>query len=267
VEFTAVRSADAGAVMVRSQVLDSELGHLTDDGTFVVAVEIQILSLEKKPFWSPKVGSKDDDLLKLMDSDDDVDAYFLVGTHKFPVHRCILQVKAPMLYRRIEDVDKGGQVEIQGVSHALFKALLRFVYGRELPNSDAVRENGRELFETADRFGCKKLKLYVESEIVKDCITTENAASWIVFAHSHSCGYLKEAAVDVFDSDPQAVMKSCGWTELSDSKELLLELMGTLADRRGTKRRSAWEYYEKNERDGYTSDDYDNMSVWGSGNW
>eukprot|EP00542_Grammatophora_oceanica_P003595 CAMPEP_0194066924 /NCGR_PEP_ID=MMETSP0009_2-20130614/86286_1 /TAXON_ID=210454 /ORGANISM="Grammatophora oceanica, Strain CCMP 410" /LENGTH=212 /DNA_ID=CAMNT_0038719919 /DNA_START=1281 /DNA_END=1916 /DNA_ORIENTATION=+ len=203
-----------------------------------------------------------------------------------------------MLRELVENVEEGRDVAIDDMSPAVFKALLRFVYGRERPNSDTlcwtmvencsrlptasvarnlsrtsssmaasdptlnfVLDNGRELLEAADGFGCKKFKSYVESEIVRDCITTENAASWIVFADCHSCGYLKEVAVEVFDSDPQAVMKSRGWDQLSDSNELLVELIGRLARRPGTFfLRSAWLYDEDAQ---YNSDDYYNMTVQG----
>eukprot|EP00542_Grammatophora_oceanica_P000733 CAMPEP_0194068956 /NCGR_PEP_ID=MMETSP0009_2-20130614/87377_1 /TAXON_ID=210454 /ORGANISM="Grammatophora oceanica, Strain CCMP 410" /LENGTH=498 /DNA_ID=CAMNT_0038722101 /DNA_START=37 /DNA_END=1534 /DNA_ORIENTATION=- len=265
VEMTVAHSVKA--TIVRSEALDRDLGHLTENGTLVVDVDIQILNVKEKPLWYPEVGSKDADQLKLMESDDSVDAYFVVKTYKFPVYRCILGVKAPMLRELVENVEKGGDVEIEDVSPAAFEALLRFVYGRERPDSNFVRENGRELVEAADRFGCKKLKLWVESDIVRHCITTENVASWIVLADSHSCGYLKEAAIEVFDSDLQAVMKSRGWEELSDSNELLVELVGRLADRYGKRRRTGWWAFVRETTESgevhFNIRDYNRMSVWG----
>mmetsp|Transcript_41106 Transcript_41106/g.60880 ORF Transcript_41106/g.60880 Transcript_41106/m.60880 type:complete len:90 (+) Transcript_41106:935-1204(+) len=54
-------------------------------------------------------------------------------------------------------------------------------------------------------------------------------------------------------------MKSPGWAQLSDSKELLLELLKRVVDR-GTMQRTSWDYKEDEEAT-YTSDDYDRFKV------
>merc|ERR1712194_254549 len=76
----------------------------------------------------------------------------------------------------------------------------------------------------ADRFCLTNLKLYVESIIVDKFATTSTAASLLLFADSHSCALLKEAAMDLCASDPSSVMRTPCWSLLKESETILSEL-------------------------------------------
>lgn len=72
------------------------------------------------------------------------------------------------------------------------------------------------MLEVADRFGCTKMKLAAEYELVTAGINEVNAAEMFIFADQHRCALLREAAVDFFRAQPMAMMASDGWAGQCD---------------------------------------------------
>ena len=56
-----------------------------------------------------------------------------------------------------------------------------------------------------------------------------NAAALLIFADSHSCVLLKEAATLLFVTDTETVKSSKAWSEIRESNRLLEELLDSLA--------------------------------------
>jgi hypothetical protein len=123
-------------------------------------------------------------------------------------------------------VPHGADVSLDSIDSSMFQALLHFVYTDELPATVNMDTDARTLLEVADRFGCSRLKLTAESEIVKAGINVENAAEFLLYADAHCCALLHEAAFNVCVANPTAVRASAGWTQLKESPELLAELFG-----------------------------------------
>mmetsp|Transcript_9624 Transcript_9624/g.14134 ORF Transcript_9624/g.14134 Transcript_9624/m.14134 type:complete len:401 (-) Transcript_9624:331-1533(-) len=215
-------------------LLDRENGYILENGRLAIEVDIRVVKKEKKPLWCPKIGSKDVQLLKIMDSNEETDGRFRVGEETYPVYRCMLLAKASVLHELVRSAE-GDEVEISGVDSSMFECLLRFIYGWEVPAPDFVETHGRSLITVADRFGANQLKLYVESEISRLHVNADSAAEWVVFADSHSCALLKETAINTFAFDADKVMLTPAWETVKESKELLAELIDALANR-GEKR-------------------------------
>ena len=56
-------------------------------------------------------------------------------------------------------------------------------------------------------------------------LTATIAAKMLILGDSYSCALLKEAAMNLYASDPSAVRGSDGWSELKESTYLLDELL------------------------------------------
>ena len=107
----------------------------------------------------------------------------------------------------------------------MFRMLLRFIYGGEVPSADVLKSGGRSIIRAADEYGCTGLKLAAEAELASDGVTTENAAELILFADGTNCAMLKEAAMDYFVKNAQPVMASEGFEQVKESPAVMAELM------------------------------------------
>lgn len=65
----------------------------------------------------------------------------------------------------------------------------------------------------------------MESKIVDQLLTTENAASCILLADGLSCPLLKEAAINTYFQNPEEAVKSEGWKNIKESATLLEEML------------------------------------------
>mmetsp|Transcript_18991 Transcript_18991/g.28085 ORF Transcript_18991/g.28085 Transcript_18991/m.28085 type:complete len:443 (-) Transcript_18991:123-1451(-) len=216
----------------RDTVLSPSKGMLSSDGTLSFLVDIQVCEdfIRSKKTWTPTEEKPTEDYLKLLEDTQGVsDVAFRVGdtekTTDIRAHRCILSVRAPSLYDLVNDAAEDGTVVLTDVKPTVFNALLRFVYGRELPQPEFLSSHCRELLEAADRFGCELLKLHMESYIVKSVLDASNAAEWVLFADSHSCALLKEKAIELFIFDQKAVMESPGWSKVKESAAVLSDFL------------------------------------------
>ena len=202
-----------------------------NNGTLTVEVDIQVYQNNPNLEYAVQAASMHsksllgNDIISLLDSGKYADVMFVIGEVKFPAHRTILASRAPTL----ADLAEGHEEEIplDGVEAADFSAMLRFIYADTIPSN--LSEKARTFLEVANRYGCWRLKLLAESELVKAGITVNNAADLILFADAQSCALLKEFAMDFFAVNAPAVIKSEGWSNLKESNSLLCELMETLA--------------------------------------
>ena len=125
------------------------------------------------------------------------------------------------------------------------------MYGGEIPEKEVLGDNARALISASNRFGITGLKLVAEAELASAGINVENAAELILFADGTHCAMLKEAAMDFFVANSEAVMESSGYADLKESPDLLNELL--TAALVGSKKRS--------EHSGPDNRDYKSMRV------
>ena len=247
----------------RTDILDASNNYLVG-GNLTVEVDIQVM-LDQPPTWTP-ANTIRSDMLKLLDEavaeTSDI-AFAITNTAKIPkkgkkkgkgsllhffyAHLNILSVRCPTLATLAEDCSTGTPISIEGVDPDMFRVLLRFVNGGELPTKDALENQGEQIIRTVDRFGCTWLKLAAEAELASAGITTENAAELILFADGTNCSILKEAAMGYFVKNAQAVMASEGFEKVKESPSILTELMAFGFG--GGQKRSVSGSSEDNERD------------------
>lgn len=216
---------------LRSNVLDSASNFLVN-GNLTLEINIQV-ALEKPPSWAPS-SSLSTDMLKMLESaETNSDVVFEIDQGKerelFYAHSCVLNVRAPLLAALVEDYEKNTYIPVGNTTPEIFRPLLRFVYGGELPPEDILLENAQMFIKVADRFGCTCLKLAAEAKLVNSGITTKNAADLILLADATNCAMLKEAAMEHFVANTVDVMKSEGFKKVEESARILTELISALA--------------------------------------
>lgn len=195
---------------LREHLLQNDL---TEDGKLTIKVDLQIIR-DQSPVWKPQkqIQSK---LARLAESGTG-DIEFLVRGTTVRAHQFLVSIHCPTL------------LEFDGVVDAdanLFKQLMVFMYKEEISDEFDWKRNGVGLLELADRFGYTDLKLYAEAMMVDKCLEISNVAELLLLAEGHSCALLKEAALDLFTSDPAKSMTTDGWTQLQESGALVSELL------------------------------------------
>jgi hypothetical protein len=125
---------------------------------------------------------------------------------------------------------------LDNVDADTFRTIVRYIYTekwtQEQKNGDGCSLNlevAKTLLTTSNRFGCKGLKLWMESVVVDKHINADNAADLLLFADAHHCALLKETAMKICQNKADAVMRTEGWTRLKESSTLLAELFAAMA--------------------------------------
>ena len=227
----------------RSHVLDTSKNFL-QDGNLTVDVVLKV-QREEPTIWTPS-NTVCSDMLKVMNRADaeNADVHFSVisqdeenANSSFHAHRAILAVRCPALAELAEDCDVEKPIPIQDVSPDMFRMLLRFIYGGEIPPKAVLMGNSRAIIRAANEYGCTGLKLAAEAELARDGIATENAAELILFADATNCALLKEVAMEYFVANAEAVMASTGYEQVAESPAILREMMTEMVS--GSKKRSS----------------------------
>ena len=241
----------------REDILDPSNNYLVD-GNLTVEFDIQVM-LDEPPTWTP-TNTIIADMLKLLDDTDNADVLFDIAEgnsskeqeeahspRTFYAHRSILSVRCPALAVLAEDCDPATPIPIVNVQADVFRMLLRFIYGGEIPSKNIIKDQAKDIIHAADKYGCTGLKLAAESEVAAADITIENTAELILFADATNCAMLKEAAMEYFVANAQEVMASEGFVEVKESPSVMAELMDVAFG--GCKKRPADDSTDANDRD------------------
>ena len=90
-------------------------------------------------------------------------------------------------------------VEIKDTTSRVFKYILQFIYGGNIPNQDTMVKLGKEIIDACDKYDVVGLKIATESTLVWNCIVNfDNVVDWIQYAHAKNCPLLKEYALSYF---------------------------------------------------------------------
>lgn len=130
---------------------------------------------------------------------------------KFHVHRFILDCCAPVLAKVCKSTGEGvTSVTIADVKPKIFEQVLRYVYGQHVDEL-CMKENTKDIIETADKFGLLALKLEAEMFYVNSTtFTTENAIDNFLYAQAQNCEFLKQAVMDfLLENAAAALDKVC----------------------------------------------------------
>lgn len=206
----------------RAAILDPENSFLVN-GSLTLEIDIRILQPQRS-IWTPTdaTAAKEvcSDLLKILDDADpyNADITFAVdekdeegGQEMFYAHRVILKTRSPTLAGLADESEHSTPIPIKDVRPSIFRMILRFVYGGEIPSKDILDTQAKVIVRAADEYGCTWLKLAAEAALASAGITTENAAEIILFADATNCAMLKEVAMDYFVANASDVMESDGF--------------------------------------------------------
>ena len=225
----------------RRQVIENELN---DDGTFTFEIDIEVTTATaKRVVWYPELNIYNNDIAKKLyrSIDETSDVTFLVGQPKKEIkaHKNVLAVQARDLYDLVITEEQssssrnGTEIILTKTDASAFEALVRFCYIGTIPqlntesSDDKNEAKTKDILLMADQFGCKDLKLYIESFIVENILLPSKAASLLLLADSHSCALLKEASMNLCLAESNTVMTSShdDWNKLKESNDLLVELL------------------------------------------
>mmetsp|Transcript_18724 Transcript_18724/g.45027 ORF Transcript_18724/g.45027 Transcript_18724/m.45027 type:complete len:371 (+) Transcript_18724:126-1238(+) len=211
-----------GKWIKRSEILD-EKNNILSDGALVLDVHLQVI--ERGSLHKPS-GSVLTKMLQLLENTDNADVYFKVGDEVVTSHKLIRSMNAPVLFEFCGENNDGSPVAIDDTSAEIFRIILRYVYGEEIPESKTIMDEGKDIISAADRFGIVGLKLAVEAVLVESSVVrSHTVADWLVFADSKTCPLLKEQATAYFASRSADILKCESSKLLKESPKLLTELL------------------------------------------
>ena len=159
-------------------------------------------------------------MLKLLENEEDSDVTFMVKKTKIPAHKLILKMNAPVLHGFCTEQEEGGSIPIKETTPKLFRVILRYVYGGDVPDSVTV-DMAKDIIIAADRYEVAGLKLAVETTLVEALMLNgDNFSEWLLFADAKNYPLLKEQATNYLD-----LMNSECTLELRESPRLMEEMM------------------------------------------
>lgn len=163
----------------------------------------------------------------LLDRPDFSDVCFLVEGMRVHAHRAVLAARSDhfraLFASGMRDAAGGEcEVELEGISHAAFSWLLRFLYTN---NVDVSPSDAVELYSIADMFTVSVLKDLCEARVRKG-LTIPTAAELLVRCDVHpSCAPLRAMCLRFIVSHFDAVTKTNTFSLLSKSQ--MLEILGS----------------------------------------
>mmetsp|Transcript_931 Transcript_931/g.2003 ORF Transcript_931/g.2003 Transcript_931/m.2003 type:complete len:395 (+) Transcript_931:38-1222(+) len=218
----------------RSMILNKE-NNILVDGALLVDVLMQILP-DAVSLYVPTnpLGAN---ILKLLENDEKADVWFNVENTIVHAHKFILDLNAPLLFdfckghNEEEDGNKNSNTEpipIDDIKLGIFRIILRYVYGGDVPPDSINNDTGSDLIMAANRLDVPGLKLAVEMTLVKSLtLTRASVADWLMFADARDCPLLKEYVTSYIVARATDFMfMNSEWTKkLSESPWLMHELM------------------------------------------
>ena len=216
----------------------------------VVEVEIDIFTTKRK-VWYPKLcplTSDADTLPKMYKCDEEKDAKFVVKGKEFLVHKCLLAVRAPVLYdldkEKVAAASKAGTtsstenpVEITDIDEFTFGNIVKYMYKvLDAGTLTGSLQVSKDLYLAADRFGLTSLKIYIESVMIDMHLNPSTAAMLLHLADSHSSPLLKEHAMSMCVENMEDVQKTDDWPLVMESTKLLSDILAVkvVSHRNGT---------------------------------
>jgi len=181
------------------------------------------------------------DMADLLEQGEGADVVFKVEDEVFRGHRIVLTARSPvfraLLSSGMREAEKG-EVSIQDVRPAVFKALLHFVYADSLPDEhegpNLDVHMAQHLLVAADQFQLSRLRAICEQRL---CETVDEAsvATTLTLAEQNHAGELKRVCLEFMSSSEKldSVMSSEGFQHmLASCPHLQVEILQNIANRR-----------------------------------
>lgn len=141
------------------------------------------------------------DITKMFGDEKYADFTFIVGKKKFKVHKIVLALASEVfdkLFTSEMNEREKHQCTVSNISPNVFGYLLRFIYGRGLPNKTVMKANAMELFEAAHFYGIKRLAEICSLES-KTGLNKENALEYRKWATLYDLEELKMVASTIIE--------------------------------------------------------------------
>ena len=159
------------------------------------------------------------DLASLLD-DKSADFIFKVENEKIPAHRAILKARSPVfaaMFQHDMKENRTNETEINDVTHAAFKALLRFIYTGHCQ----VENFAQELLIAANKYDIRDLKQICAEELCRK-LTAGNVVRLLILSDLHKVNVLKEGAIRFINKNAPAVMKTTSWYNFTKTHQHLI---------------------------------------------
>ncbi|XP_044953647.1 BTB/POZ and MATH domain-containing protein 1-like [Hordeum vulgare subsp. vulgare] len=240
-EFTPGRGCVYTTFVAREELEGSE--HLRND-SFTVRCDIVVVRDYRAEdaavgFVSVPPCDLRRDLAGLLETEKGADVVFDVGGETIAAHRCVLAARSSVFAAELFGPMKEGcstaagiVVRVEDMEAEVFRALLRFAYTGQLPETRKEDEDVtcQHLLVAADRYGMRRLKLICEEKLC-ECINVGSAAIVLALAEQHHCQGLKKACFDFLaaPANLRAVVATEGFQHLSRSCPSLMAEVITMS--------------------------------------
>jgi len=202
-----------------------KLKEMLVDGKHLI-IDAVIQYQDGAPYYAPK-NPFGQNMLKLLDSEEDKDVFFNVDGEIISAHKLILKANSTVLANYCAGgSSKDSPICIKDTKPDVFKHLLNFLYGGDVPKEDYMVTCGIDIIDACDKFDVVGLKIATENALVRNrVITVDDVAEWIHFAHSKTCPLLKEYALSYFVACYRDVLKTEAYKSMKQCPRLMEEAM------------------------------------------
>nr|CAB3462527.1 unnamed protein product [Digitaria exilis] len=156
--------------------------------------------------WNVQVPPSDLSLhlLQWFSSGQEADITFKVEQVTFRAHTLMLAMRSPIFKQQLYGQGQGqtprdrvqrAEINIEGISPAVFKALLHFIYTDELLAEHEGEDMAKRLFAAAETYAMGRLKLLC-GNILSKGLTVQSVVPILELAHKHQCTELKDACIE-----------------------------------------------------------------------
>jgi len=196
-----------------------------------------VIQYQKKSLYVPK-NPFGQNMLKLLDSEEDKDVFFNVEGQIISAHKLILKANSSVLATLcIGESSKESPIHIKDTKPDVFRHILNFLYGGNVPKVVYMVKHGKEIIDACDRYDVVGLKMATEVALVQKCggddtdtINVDNVADWIQYAHAKTCPLLKEHALSYFVARYKDVLKTDAYDKMKQCPTLMEEVMTAVYD-------------------------------------
>jgi len=199
---------------------------LVEGKHLIIDAVIQYQNDEQAPFYVPK-NPFGQNMLKLLDSEEDKDVFFNIGSEIISAHKLILKANSTVLANYCAGgSSKDSPIHIKDTKPDVFRHLLNFLYGGDVPKESYMVTYGREIIDACDKFDVVGLKIATENALVHNrVINVDDVAEWIHFADAKTCPLLKEYALSYFVACYRDVLKTEAYKSMKQCPRLMEEAM------------------------------------------
>ena len=223
----------------RRDILDESNGIL-NKGTLTVVIRIK----PDKDYYCKSAKAKtppslNDDIFNNLFCDErtaDV-AFELKNGSVVYSHKCILTARVPDFAEMTEEFNKESPMPMEDVELKIFQLMLKYVYGKSIFASE-WREHAKDIVLASGKYGFSTLRLMAEAWHVKSMnLSVDSAVDELLYADGNHCLDLKQAVIEFIVENGRGVLASPSYSKLSESPELMKEVMMRLVETAESRKR------------------------------